>query len=79
VVGTSEDVTPDGIYDLGGNVSEWVETAFGPHDFKHIRGGHFEDSIVMLGSSRRFRGHRSEVYRQLGFRCAQSADAHSNP
>lgn len=78
-VGTSEDVTPEGVYDLGGNLSEWTETAFGPDDFKSIRGGHFEDSIVMLASSRRFRGHRAEVYRQLGFRCAQSVDAKVAP
>jgi formylglycine-generating enzyme required for sulfatase activity len=78
-VGTSEDVTPEGVYDLGGNVSEWVATAFGPDDLKDIRGGHFEDSRVMLGSARRFRGHRSELYRQLGFRCAQSIAASVSP
>jgi formylglycine-generating enzyme required for sulfatase activity len=72
-VGTSHDVTPEGVYDLGGNVSEWVETALVPDsDFKLIRGGNFQDSLPLLGAARLFRAHRIELYRQLGFRCAQS-------
>jgi formylglycine-generating enzyme required for sulfatase activity len=69
-VATSEDVTPQGIYDLAGNVSEWVDTAFGTADVKVVRGGHFRDPLAMLGGARIFRAHRAELYRQLGFRCA---------
>jgi formylglycine-generating enzyme required for sulfatase activity/predicted Ser/Thr protein kinase len=91
-VGTApQDVTPDGVRDLGGNVAEWTSSIFvegdrtahptsGPTEAPRvIRGGSWGES-VMARSSGRNRRPPSIMGANLGFRCAASAaDDESQP
>jgi formylglycine-generating enzyme required for sulfatase activity/predicted Ser/Thr protein kinase len=79
----TQDVTPEGVRDLGGNVAEWTSSLFvegdraanpasGPRDSPRvIRGGSWGES-VMARSSGRNRRPPSIMGANLGFRCAQS-------
>ncbi|HWU90042.1 MAG TPA: SUMF1/EgtB/PvdO family nonheme iron enzyme [Kofleriaceae bacterium] len=73
-VGLSEqDRTPQGIHDLGGNVSEWVTDGRGASETATIRGGSWNsnDPCRLLGSScKRVKAERFS--RTVGFRCARS-------
>lgn len=84
-VGTmTQDVTSDGIHDLGGNVSEWTATRFvegnraaqpadGPHDAARvIRGGAWSASF-MVRTSARLPVPAPLMGADIGFRCALSA------
>lgn len=73
-VGNSpQDISPDGVNDLGGNVAEWVEDGRGDAHLKTLRGGGFggRTACDLLGS----RCARVGVDRfklDAGFRCARS-------
>jgi formylglycine-generating enzyme required for sulfatase activity len=80
-VGTAEqDVTPDGIHDMGGNVAEWTSTVFVPGDrnadvkpseapLMVVRGGSYAQSLMARPSGRK--GVPADrVGDNLGFRCA---------
>jgi formylglycine-generating enzyme required for sulfatase activity len=81
-VGTSAtDRTPEGVYDLGGNVSEWTSTPFQasrPADEKACarsgcriaRGGSYGDLRVWLHPVIRSRFDAETVDELVGFRCA---------
>jgi formylglycine-generating enzyme required for sulfatase activity len=76
-VGTStQDVSPDGVRDLGGNVAEWVEDGRGIIDQKTIRGGSWASRgpCHVLGSScKRITLDAIGPYApDVGFRCASS-------
>jgi formylglycine-generating enzyme required for sulfatase activity len=78
-VGTArQDVTPDGVHDVGGNVAEWTREGFTEHpserevlvgDAVAVRGGSYGD--VDLRGASRGRLARDNVAPQVGFRCVR--------
>ena len=76
-VGTSsQDRSPDGIRDLGGNAAEWIEDGRGDTSTKTIRGGSWASrgACHVLGvSCKRIMLDASGPYGpDVGFRCARS-------
>jgi formylglycine-generating enzyme required for sulfatase activity len=74
-VGTSlQDVSPDGIRDLAGNVAEWVQSDRDTPEMRSVRGGTYssQGSCRVLGSRcARIPWLRSAL--NVGFRCARDA------
>jgi formylglycine-generating enzyme required for sulfatase activity len=75
-VGTSaKDVSPDGVYDLAGNVAEWVQSERNTPDKWVVRGGSFlSDEPCRLLGSKCARISVKNVGRNVGFRCARNVD-----
>jgi eukaryotic-like serine/threonine-protein kinase len=81
----AQDVTPEGVRDLGGNVAEWTSSLFieghraahlenaSPDTPRVIRGGSWGDSL-MARSSARNRSSPTIMGQNLGFRCASNTD-----
>jgi formylglycine-generating enzyme required for sulfatase activity len=74
-----QDVTPEGIHDLGGNVAEWTATVFVPGDRGAdvdrspdrpmvLRGGSYAQSLMARASGRKGLP-PSGIGDNLGFRC----------
>jgi formylglycine-generating enzyme required for sulfatase activity len=73
-VGASpQDVSPEGVYDLGGNAAEWVEDRRGTPGVKTLRGGSFGSigPCHLLGSGCA-RIAPDKFQKDIGFRCARS-------
>ncbi|HMI86334.1 MAG TPA: bifunctional serine/threonine-protein kinase/formylglycine-generating enzyme family protein [Polyangiaceae bacterium] len=84
VMSAQQDVTPEGIFDMGGNVVEWVDDDAQVNDDEAsyssrlseekpvvVRGGAFNSSFLARPTAR-FHRLAFNVARNLGFRCARS-------
>lgn len=91
VVGSFEqDKSPYRIYDMAGNVREWVQDWYDEHYYRHapdrnpkgpeqgemkaLRGGSWNDSAVSGRTSARMKMFPDYRDTTVGFRCARSAD-----
>ncbi|MBN1871065.1 MAG: SUMF1/EgtB/PvdO family nonheme iron enzyme [Candidatus Omnitrophica bacterium] len=62
--------TPDGVYDLGGNVKEWTHSPYFKHNKAVSKGGSYENSFddMMAGDRRVYDA--DTLDKTIGFRCA---------
>jgi hypothetical protein len=72
---STKDVSPEGVFDLAGNVAEWVQSDRNTPDKRVVRGGSYlSDRACGLLGSRCARISVTNVGRNVGFRCARKVD-----
>ncbi|MEO8701963.1 MAG: SUMF1/EgtB/PvdO family nonheme iron enzyme, partial [Kofleriaceae bacterium] len=62
-------VTPEGVYDLGGNVSEWTADPVGSTYV--LRGGNFGSWLGWTRAAHRTTAEAAATRTNIGFRCAR--------
>jgi serine/threonine-protein kinase len=67
------DRTPEGIFDLGGNVAEWTADAAGDRALRVVRGASFIDGEEALRATTRAPVPAALAHVGIGFRCALDA------
>jgi len=76
-----KDATPEGVFDLAGNVSEWTGSLYTAEDTPHpvnvIRGGSWivNNHVNAAGFNRNFSSYCVNATLYVGFRCALDVDA----
>src|SRR5690606_1762645 len=85
-VGTFDDISPFGAFDMGGNVAEWTLDVFEPYKVsdthnpsndgdrrapRAVRGGHFLATAQDTRSTARNPVEPQKANRNVGFRCIQ--------
>ena len=72
------DITPEGVRDLGGSVSEWIADSINEQPKRRmIRGGNWAGGIEWLRAAGRGIAATDEARPNIGFRCAMSASQFS--
>ena len=84
VMTSTQDITPDGVHDMGGNVLEWVDedarvdtdeatytSRLTAESLAVFRGGGYDATFMVRSTSRNFRLAFNAGY-NIGFRCAKS-------
>ena len=70
----SDDLSPYGVYDMGGNVMEWTSTAYqGDQNFYVLKGSSWAGKVFESRGANNTPGERAYQLSHIGFRCAKSA------
>ncbi len=70
----ADDLSPYGVYDMGGNVMEWTSTAYqGDPNFYVLKGSSWAGKVFEARGANNTPGERVYQLSHIGFRCAKNA------